>query len=193
MYRWRAGQLRRGIGLLSGWTTDPRWRGYLRARGGMRPGALHRPGMRLQRRRRSAPAIPGWSAARTAWRSPVGPGRASPRTSARLHRAPARGAIAPAASRGTAMPGWSAVRTDRKSRVGPGPALPRHCAPPPCTGEGCACNGGVRGRVRRRSHLLPDGPVGAGRSGQLPAGRRLWTAALHRQRRRLRRDLQLGR
>ena len=135
----------------------------------------------------SAHAIPDWSAARAAWRFPVGPGRVSPRTSAHLRRAPARAAIAPAGLQGNCDAGLVCCQNGQEVPGGAGTCT-ASCAPPPCTGEGCACNGGVEGACDDGLICCLTDPADAGRSGQLPVGRRLWTAALHRQRRRVRCD-----
>ncbi len=173
-----------GLGLLSGWTIDPRWRGYLRARGAMRPTALHRPGMRLQWRRAQGNCDTGLVCCQDGVSIPGGAGTCQPEAQCAPPPCTGEGCDCTGGVQGNCDAGLVCCQNGQEVPGGAGTCT-ANCAPPPCTGEGCACNGGVAGRVRRRPHLLPDGSISAGRTGQLPAGRRLWTAALHRQRRRL--------
>ena len=90
---------------------------------------------------------------------------ASQRRNAPRRPAPVRDAPATAACSAPAMLDWSAARTVYQSPVGPGRQPEDQCAPPPCTGEGCDCTGGVQGNCDAGLVCCQNGqevPGGAG-------------------------------
>ena len=108
----------------------------------------------------SVAALPGHRAARAP---------ASPTPSA-THPAPARVAPATAASRATVTSGLVCCQNGQSIPGGAGTCVAEaNCAPAPCTGQGCACTGGVQGACDDGLVCCLNGvPVIGGNGGCVP-------------------------